>query len=261
MPANATATSRGRFLWFDLETTDPAGAISFYTKLIGWETQTWPGEMPYTMWTANNAPLGGVMTLSPDSVTAGTLPHWFAHITTPNVDDAVATATRLGGRVITPARDIPSVGRYAILADPQGAVFSAYAPDSPPPERDGPVPIGDFMWQELNTSDAVGAFDFYRTMFGWEPTSQMDMGKDGIYYMYGRNGEALGGMYTLTASHNRAPAWLHYIRVPDVDRSALQIPKLGGTVTLPAMDVPSGSRILQGIDPQGGAFALVSAKG
>jgi hypothetical protein len=260
MPANAATTSRGRFLWFDLVTTDPASAISFYTKLVGWETETWPGDAPYTMWTANKAPRGGVVVLPPNSVKAGASPHWFAHITTPDVDDAVATATRLGGRVIVPAKDIPSVGRYAILADPQGAVFSAYTPESPPPEREGPVPVGDFMWQELNTSDAVAAFDFYHAIFGWEHTSQMDMGEHGIYYMYGRNGEVLGGMYTLPPSEKRPSAWLHYIRVPDVDRSALQIPKLGGKVTLPAMDVPSGSRVLQGTDPQGGPFALVSMR-
>jgi uncharacterized protein len=260
MPANAAAIASGRFLWFDLVTTDPTAAISFYTKLVGWETQTWPGEVPYTMWTANGAPLGGVVTHTPDALKAGAPPHWYAHISTLKVDGAVATATKLGGRVLVPAKDIPSVGRYAILRDPQGAVFAAYAPDSPPPERTGQVPIGDFMWQELNTSDAVAGFDFYHAIFGWDHTSQMDMGKDGIYYMYGRNGEALGGMYTLPAAYKRPSAWLHYIRVPDVDRSALQIPKLGGTVTMPAMDVPSGSRILQGTDPQGGAFALVSVK-
>jgi predicted enzyme related to lactoylglutathione lyase len=260
MSASATATSRGRFLWFDLVTTDPAGAISFYTNLVGWETQTWPGEVPYTMWTVNNTPVGGVVAHTPESVKAGAPSHWFAHISTPNVDDAVAAATKLGGRVIVPAKDIPSVGRYAILRDPQGAVFSAYAPDTTPPEREGHFPIGGFMWQELNTSDAVAGFDFYHAIFGWDHISQMDMGEHGMYYMYGRNGETLGGMYTLPPSYKRPAAWLHYIRVPDVDRSALQVPKLGGKVTQPPMDVPSGSRILQGTDPQGGAFALVSVQ-
>jgi predicted enzyme related to lactoylglutathione lyase len=260
MPVNTAAKSRGRFVWFDLATTDPAAAITFYTKLIGWETEVWPGEMPYTMWTANKTPLGGVMSLPPDAMKAGASPHWIAHITTPHVDESAATATRLGGRVLVPPTDIPTVGRFAMLADPQGAIFSAFAQENPTPEREGPVLVGDFMWQELNTSDAVAAFDFYHAIFGWEHTSQMDMGEHGIYYMYGRNDEVLGGMYTLPPSDPRPSAWLHYIRVPDVDRSALQIPKLGGKVTLPAMDVPNGSRVLHGTDPQGGPFALVSAR-
>ncbi len=255
MPANATAKSRGRFTWFDLVTTDPAGAISFYTKLVGWETETWPGTVPYTMWVNNKVPLGGVVA-QPAGAPPGQAPHWFAHITTPDVDEAVATATRLGGHVLVPAMDIPTVGRYAILADPQGATFSAFAPENPSPERKGPPPAGEFMWHELSTSDAVAAFDFYHTLFGWEHTSQMDMGKEGTYYMYGRNGEVLGGMYTTP----QKPAWLHYIRVADVDRSALQIPKLGGKLGRPAMDVPGGSRIQLGTDPQGAPFALVSMR-
>jgi uncharacterized protein len=262
MPANSTATSRGRLIWFDLVTSDAAGAISFYTKLVGWEIETWPGEVPYHMWVANKTAIGGVVALPAGADKSGTGPHWFAHITTPNADDAVATATRLGGKVLTPAKDIPTVGRYAILADPQGASFSAYTPDKLPPETEGPVPIGHFMWHELATTDAVAAFDFYHTLFGWEHTSQMDMGKDGTYYMFGRHrdGEALGGMYSGASAANQKPAWLHYIRVPDVDRSALQVPKLGGKVVRPAMDVPGGSRILLGIDPQGAAFALASRR-
>jgi hypothetical protein len=186
-------------------------------------------------------------------------PHWFAHITTPDVDAAVATATRLGGRLLAPVRDIPTVGRYAVLADPQGATFSAFAPENQSPDTEGPPPVGQFMWQELTTSDAVAAFSFYHTLFGWEHTSEMDMGPDGKYYMFGlkQDGEALGGMYS-GATGGQKPAWLHYIRVTDVDRSALQIPKLGGKVVRPPMAVPGGSRIVVGLDPQGAAFALVS---
>jgi uncharacterized protein len=260
MPANATATSRGRFIWFDLVTTDPTAATSFYTKLTGWETEVWPGGVPYTMWVANKVPLGGVAALPPDAAKSGMPPHWLAHITTPDVDAAVATATRLGGRLLAPIRDIPTVGRYAVLADPQGATFSAFAPENVAPETEGPPPVGQFMWQELETSDAVAAFTFYHTLFGWEHTSEMDMGKDGKYYMYGlkQGGEALGGMYSGAPAGGQKPAWLHYIRVADVDRSALQIPKLGGKIVRPPMDVPGGSRIVVGVDPQGAAFALVS---
>ena len=62
---------RGRFVWYDLMTTDPDAAQSFYTELIGWGTQAWDGPMPYTMWTNHDVPLGGVVTLPEEAKQAG----------------------------------------------------------------------------------------------------------------------------------------------------------------------------------------------
>jgi len=259
MTSNGTgANPGGRFVWFDLLTTDPAAAISFYTKLVGWEIQVWPGEVPYSMWATNGAPIGGVGQLTAEDVTAGAHPSWRAYITTPDADATTAAATQLGGRVVVPPQSIPTVGRFATLADPQGAVFAAFTQETPSAEREGPIPQGEFSWHELATSDAVAAFEFYRTLFGWQKTSEMDMGAQGKYQMFGRGTEVLGGIYNAAPNHPQPPAWLHYIRVADVDRSALQIPRLGAKVTNGPMDVPGGSRILQGLDPQGGAFAIHS---
>ena len=83
------SNDRGRFVWYDLMTTDPDAAQSFYTELIGWGTQAWDGPMPYTMWTNHDVPLGGVVTLPDEAKQAGAPPHWLAYIQIPNVDETV----------------------------------------------------------------------------------------------------------------------------------------------------------------------------
>ena len=80
----ADMSARGRFVWYDLMTTDPDKAEAFYTKALGWGTQVWDGPMPYHMWTtAAGKMMGGVMQLPPN---AGAPPHWLAYIAVPDVD-------------------------------------------------------------------------------------------------------------------------------------------------------------------------------
>ena len=94
---------RGRFVWYDLLTTDPGGAADFYTKVAGWGTQDWPGSgaTPYTMWTTHDTPLGGVMQLTPDM--EGVPPHWIGYVAVPNVDESAKQSEALGGKVLTAA--------------------------------------------------------------------------------------------------------------------------------------------------------------
>jgi predicted enzyme related to lactoylglutathione lyase len=90
------ANEQGRFVWYDLMTTEPEKAIGFYTKVAGWSTTAWEGPTPYTMWTSNSTPLGGVMPLDSG---AGFPPHWIGYISTPDVDATAKQATALGARV------------------------------------------------------------------------------------------------------------------------------------------------------------------
>jgi uncharacterized protein len=258
MAAPAVAANpRGRFEWHDLLTTDPKAAQRFYTQLVGWGTKAWQGPTPYTVWTTGDKGVGGVMSLPPDAVRGGVGPHWLAHIATPDVDATVKQATSLGARVLVPPTDIPTVGRYAVLADPQGASFAVYTGAGGWPGHEGEAAVHEFSWHELATSDPVAAFEFYQALFGWVKSQAMDMGPDGMYQMFDREGIMLGGFYRAPAQQG-SPAWLHYIRVDDVDRAAKQIPAAGGRVTRGPMEVPGGSRIVIGVDPQGAPFALHS---
>src|SRR5262245_57773774 len=113
----ADAASRGRFVWFDLMTSSPDEAVRCYTNVIGGGAAQWEGPAPYTMWTNNSLPLGGVMKLPPQ---ANGNPHWLGYISSPDVDATVKQATNFGARVLIQPTDIPTVGRYAVMTDPQG---------------------------------------------------------------------------------------------------------------------------------------------
>ncbi|MEE9155568.1 MAG: VOC family protein [Gemmatimonadota bacterium] len=256
MPAKQ---ERGRFVWYDLTTKDPAAAADFYTKLIGWSTQPWEGSMPYTMWVNGETPLGGVVQ-QPDD--AGAPPHWMSYIATPDVDATAEQAKELGGSVVHGPEDIPSVGRFAVISDPQGAMFAAFTSATDSPEREGPAQLGEVSWHELATTDHEAAFEFYRSLFGWETKETMDMGEMGTYHMYGTSGEKapLGGMFN-KPPEMPAPGWLYYIKVKDVNGAVETVKELGGKVLNGPMEVPGGSgdMIAQCVDPQGAAFALHSA--
>jgi len=113
----------GVFSWAELATTDVEGAKSFYTSLLGWTTESAPVEgMKYTLIKAGDEQIGGIMGVQCE--TMGIPPHWGVYITVDNVDATSRKAEALGGTVIMPPTDIPKVGRFSVLKDPQGVVFS-----------------------------------------------------------------------------------------------------------------------------------------
>jgi predicted enzyme related to lactoylglutathione lyase len=254
----SNADIRGRFVWHELMTTDTDAAAAFYSKVVPWKTQD-SGMPSYTLWMAGKTQVGGLTGLPSDG-DSGTPPHWIVYIATPDVDDTVAAAERLGGKVLKGPTDIPNMGRYAVLTDPQGATFAVYTPPGPPPEganaaNNGP---GEFGWHELATTDQDAAVSFYTELFGWEKGAAHDMGGMGIYQLIQHNGADVGGIFTLQAAAT-PPNWLSYVRVADCTK-ATNAAKAGGARILNGpMEVPGGSWISQIMDPQGGAFAVMEA--
>ena len=109
----------GAFSWNELMTTDVAAARAFYGELLGWEMRDEPTpNEPYTLLKAGNRDVGGMMAADD---TQGALPAWMAYVTVDDVDKQVTRAEQLGGKLISPPRDIPDVGRFAVISDPQGA--------------------------------------------------------------------------------------------------------------------------------------------
>jgi len=253
-----SATPLGRPCWYELMTTDPDGAPSFYTSLAGWTTDTWEGgENPYTMWLAGGSPIGGLMKLPEEVAQTGAPSHWLMYVSTPDVEATADKVKELGGSILTKL-DIPSVGQIVVVQDPQGAVFCAYQPADESPGHDDPPRVGEFSWLELATTDWQAAWSFYSKLFGWQQTDQMDMGDMGMYQMFGRGAHPLGGIY------NRPPempvsAWLLYIRVPDVAAAVETVKTLGGQVLNGPMEVPGGDMVAQCLDPAGAAFAVHSS--
>jgi uncharacterized protein len=247
----SNADIRGRFVWHELMTTDPHAAGAFYSKVLPWKTQA-SGMPDYTLWVAGKTQTGGLMAQPESARQAGAPPSWLVYIGTPDVDATATAAERLGGRVLKAAADIPSVGRFAVLSDPQGATFAVFTPSAQP--AGGSAPSG-FSWHELATSDQQGALAFYAELFGWSSGPAHDMGPAGTYQLVEHGGAQVGGVYKLMDT-SKAPHWLTYIQVASVDRAAAAAKAAGGRVTQGPMEVPGGSRIAQIVDPQGGAFAV-----
>jgi predicted enzyme related to lactoylglutathione lyase len=246
---------KGRFDWYDLMTADVSAAKSFYSAVLGWKTTKW-AQGDYEMWTVGEQSIGGVMPLPAEAQKMGAPPHWLAYIETDDVDATAKDAEKLGGRIHHPPTDIPTVGRFAVLADPQGAAFAAFKPLTP--MEDKPSKTGFFSWHELNTTDYQAAWKFYSELFGWKNTSSMDMGPEmGAYWMFGLDPEKpMGGMSNVAKQMKMPPHWLYYVTVDDIDATVASIQKNGGKILNGPMDVPGNDKIAQCMDPQGAAFAI-----
>lgn len=113
----------GFFSWCELMTTDVEGAQAFYSELFGWNLAEKAMGMDYTLVKADGKAIGGVMAMPEEA--KGMPPSWGAYVTVDDVDRVAGDAVRLGGKVLVPPRDIPEVGRFCVIQDPQGAVISA----------------------------------------------------------------------------------------------------------------------------------------
>jgi predicted enzyme related to lactoylglutathione lyase len=113
--------------WNELATTDTQRAGAFYTSLFGWSTEGQPmGTGTYTMFTDAGAPRGGMMAIPPDL--GAVPPHWKIYFAVSDCEGQTTLAQSLGGAVRFPPTDATGVGRYSVLADPQGAVFAVIQP-------------------------------------------------------------------------------------------------------------------------------------
>ena len=244
----------GQFIWYELTTPDVDAAKKFYPRFTGWGTQAFDND--YTMWTTGGVPMAGLFRLSDEMRQQGVPPNWMPYVESDNVDETVAKAASLGGRLVYGPDDIPGTGRFAVLQDPQGATFGVYKSSGRTSGWDGTAVVGRFSWHELMTTDRVAAFAFYRALFGWEINGEMDMGGGEMYSMYGHGEKMYGGMFNATGDMaGMHPFWLVYIHVKDVGSAVAAATKAGATVHRPQMDIPGGSIAILG-DPQGAGFAL-----
>jgi predicted enzyme related to lactoylglutathione lyase len=245
-------------------TPDPDAAAEFYGKVAGWSSAPWEGGEtesggPYMMWMAGEKAVGGRAKLPEEAQARGAPPHWLAYVTVADAEAVVERTKAAGGSVLMPATTMPEVGTFAVLQDPQGAVFAPFTPSAGPEGEVATPTPGMFSWHELYTTDHEAAFEFYAGVFGWEKTEAMDMGENGVYQMFGPEAAesfSYGGMMNKPAEMPGPPHWLYYIMVPDIEAAASTVKELGGKVFMGPMEVPGGDWIAMCMDPQGAAFAV-----
>ena len=258
------------FVWYELLTTDLDAATKFYCDVVGWAPReiTGPG-MRYTVLGMNPQTRGvaGLMQMPEHLTSAAATPFWVGYISAEDVDAAAAEATAAGATIHREPTDIPHVGRFAVVADPQGAIFHLFKPtpqaEVPPalaPDADGIV-----GWHELMTTDSLAAWTFYASQFGWTISEEYDMGPAGVYRTFSSNDQGMtGGMMTIPDSLRAQmprPDWNFYFTVPNIREAKTRIEAAGGVILHGPVQVPGGSWIVNGLDPQGGRFSLLSKKG
>ncbi len=269
--------SAGGFIWYELLADDSAAAARFYAAVLGWSARDsgLPGP-GYQFFSTGECDVGGLMTLPPGAKSMGAKPQWLPYVSVPDVDASASAIAAAGGTVHMPPTDIPGTGRFAMVADPQGATFYVMAPiGSGPATSHRPGVSGHGGWHELHARDWRAAREFYGAQFGWGTVEEMDLGPMGIYLQFGPGGRAAAGADAAASEHASPgpaigammtvpgishPHWLIYFNVDDIDAAKRRLVAAGGKLDGDVHQVPGDDWILRARDPQGAAFALVGPR-
>jgi predicted enzyme related to lactoylglutathione lyase len=216
-----------------------------------------PGQA-YTLFSAGPTMICGLMPIPDESAKAGVPPAWMGYVGVYDVDAYAKKVIAAGGTLHKGPKDIPGIGRFAVVGDPDGAGFILFQPGS----DQSPTPIapdtpGQIGWHELRAGDLDRAFAFYSGLFGWTKAQAVDMGPMGTYQTFSTGGEPIGGMMT---KFPRMPSahWLYYFNVDGADAARDRVIANGGRALGEPHQVPGGNWIVHCADPQGAMFAVTS---
>jgi predicted enzyme related to lactoylglutathione lyase len=235
----------GAFVWHELRTKDTVKAQQFYTALFGWTvTKSEVPGMDYHLFHLGGKQIGGLFNSTGHEMAA----HWGSFISVPDVDMAAAAAKDAGGQLCAGPDDIPGVGRFAMISDPQGAFVALYKqlmgdPDTSHSEA------GEFCWDQLNTTDMTAGAAFYEKVIGWtakQPTPDMGV------FKFGDSMEAsLGIVPPGVPAH-----WMPFILVDNLVDATQKAETLGATVLMGNIDTGDFGRYSIIQDPVGAHIAL-----
>lgn len=257
------ADKHGDFIWYELVADDAEAAKDFYSALTGWTWEQSEGQpgMPYHLCSASGTQVGGLMTLTDEMKANGARPSWMGYIGVDDIEKRVKAITAAGGSIHIPPTEIPGIGKFAMINDPQGAYFyimqDSSGENSHSFAKTEPK-VGHCAWNELMTSDPEAALAFYGDQFGWTKASEMDMGPMGTYHLLD-HGYGLGG-FMKKPDEMPISAWTFYFRVPDIDKAVDIVKAKGGNLMMDPVEIPGGDFTVGGFDPQGAYFSLIGTR-
>ena len=249
-------SSHGRFVWYELVTTDVKAAMAFYSKVMGWGA--WDASAPgkaYILFGDGKGSISGLVQLPDDDKQMGGKPSWVGYVAVDDVDATAARLARLGGSVDVPPTAAADISRFSIFTDPQNArlaLFKWLKPDQQPSAD--PDALGRVGWHELLAADVEQAWAFYGELFGWQ---KEDAGspEPSPYRFFSAGGLTIGSMLAKPEAVPEA-FWLYYFNVGDIDATIRRVDAGGGEVLEGPLEMPGGSWIARCADPQGAIFAL-----
>jgi hypothetical protein len=236
----------GRLVWHELVTPSVAMARTFYGELLGWKLRTVhvSPELSYQMIEVSGTPIGSIVE-SP-SVPAG---FWMGYTA---VDDVDLTTTRVqgcGGRVVSAPQTVPSLGRFALIADPAGAPLGI----SDGRAEDVPAGRSCFCWDELIVPSAEDVIPFYAGLLGWEAEQYTSLASTWILHS--------GDEQVATVSEaSVAPHWLSHVMIDDLKAALQRALRLGGQLRRDEHVLPGVGRFAVIADPTGASLALFEPK-
>ena len=249
------ATTTSRFVRHDLMCTDLPAGRRFYESLFGWQgTDVKVMGSTIVRITAGYQVLGAIM---PFDKSFSIPSHWVPYISVDSVDDCCKSASRLGGEICMGAMDI-APGRFAMIDDPQKALFSPFTPKGAVPDQRTAGP-GDFCWDTLLTTDHRDAARFYTSLFGWG-SSDLDMGNGRAYTLLTNGDAGVAGIWKMSSDEAHRPMWLSYVAVRDTDDTVRRATALGATVVMAPTEAPGVGRLARILDPTGASIGLLQPK-
>jgi predicted enzyme related to lactoylglutathione lyase len=255
--------------WVETFQPDPRAALDFYGPLLAWEfadPRPMPGGLPgeYFVARVDGHDVAGIGALA--GLGGPPIPVWNTHVCVDRADAAVQRAKSAGGSLLVGPIDASPDGRFAVLVDPTGAVFSVWQPG----DRLGAQLVNEprsWTMSSLHTPDPARAGKFYGAVFGWQSQPIAPASPLTLFRLPGYVGglptqpiprDVVGVMTPATGGPGMPevpPHWNVNLRVDDADAVAARAAQLGGTVLIAPMDTP-GFRNAVLLDPQGAAFSV-----
>jgi len=252
----------GKIVWRDLLTNDPEASQRFYGELFGWTFESagssanLSNDSDYTLIRHNGRLIGGMV----DTVALNgrdDISQWVALMSVADVAAAARQAEAAGGEVVTPPTDLSRRGHLAVVRDAEGALIGfLQSRDGDPVDR---IPdMGDFLWEELWTSDTESATAFYSGI------GQLESAEHAIrstaatapdYRVLSANGAPRVGVMPRPLD-DLPPVWVSYIRSENPAAVTARVPDLGGRVIVEAQPRPLGGEVALIAGPSGAGIAL-----
>jgi len=259
-------TLQGKVVWHDLITDVPEASKHFYEELFGWEFEQVDigqglfNSVDYTLIRHNGRLIGGMVDQA-HLKTSEDISQWISLISVADVDAATAAVTAAGGTVITTPVNLAKRGRSAVVADPQGALFTLLQTNSRDPLDEAEAEVGGFLWNELWTEDIDAAADFYKQLAGYSDeanTLQDNVEIDREYRLLSSQDKPRVGIMKIPIE-DLQPIWVSYLRIEDaaaLDAIVARVEDLGGAILLDPQDREIGGRVALIAGPSGAGIAL-----
>lgn len=251
--------TNAKFTWYDLNSKDAPAAEKFYAALFGWNVMPWkptgaPPEAPeYRMIAIGEAAFGGINAIPAETPAPS---HWMGHILVDDVDAPKTRAEGMKAQFPMGVMEIPTVGRMAMMMDPQGCAVSLFSPAVDAPVLPTADQHGMVGWNELIAADPKAAKAFYSEVVGWK-WREGPMAAEMEYHLFG-TGEEGGDAGGMMPKGEQMPvsAWVLYFTTHDIAKTVARVTELGGKVHAPVFEVPTVGKlaICEGAD--GSMFGL-----